>query len=99
MPMDSASGPEADALARCRHELDQLDAELIRLVARRLELGLRAAIIKKAVDVPILDPAREEKVIAQARSWARDCELPEDEVAEIFRRLVSLSGNAQLRAG
>ncbi len=97
--MDSGSGPNVDELARCRRQIDELDAELIRLVARRLELGLLAAAIKKEAGVPILDPAREAKVIAQARAWARESELPEDEVAEIFRRLVSLSGNAQLRAG
>ncbi len=96
--MDSRSRPADDELARCRHELDELDSELIRLVARRLELGLRAATIKKDAGRPILDLVREEKVIAQAREWARESNLPEDEVAEIFRRLVSLSGNAQLKS-
>ena len=88
----------ADELAQCRRDLDELDSELIRLVARRLELGLRAAAIKAQANLPILDPAREEKVIAQARNWARKADLPEDEVAEIFRKLVSLSGNAQLKS-
>ena len=86
------------ALEECRGELDELDEQLIRLIKRRLELGLRAASIKKEAGLPILDPEREAKVIAQAMEWAREAELSEDEVADIFKRLVSLSGRAQLKA-
>ena len=83
-------------LNECRRELDQLDEELIRLIARRLELGLRAAEIKREAGLPILDPAREAKVLEQARGWARASNLSEDEVVEIFSRLIALSGKAQL---
>ena len=86
------------ALAECRAELDELDEQLIRLIKRRLELGLRAAIIKREAGLPILDPDRERKVIAQAKEWAREAGLSEDEVTEIFKRLVSLSGRAQLKS-
>ena len=86
------------ALAECRAELDELDEQLILLIKRRLELGLRAAGIKREAGLPILDPARETKAIAQAREWAREAGLSEDEVTEIFKRLVSLSGRAQLKS-
>lgn len=86
------------ALAECRSELDRVDEELIQLLRRRLELGLRAASIKKEAGLPILDPERETKVIAQAMEWAREAGLSEDEVADIFKRLVSLSGRAQLKS-
>ncbi len=87
-----------DALQVCRDELDRLDEELIRLVAKRLDLGLRAAQIKRDAGLPIIDTEREEKVIAQARGWARDASVSEEQVADIFRRLVSLSGEAQLKS-
>jgi prephenate dehydrogenase len=87
-----------EELETCRNELDQVDEKLIRLIARRLELGLQAAEIKREAGLPILDPAREAKVLEQARAWARTSNLSEEEVVEIFRRLVSLSGKAQLRA-
>lgn len=83
-------------LDRIRAQLDALDAELIRLLARRVELGLAAAKIKRAANLPILDPHREAGVIRRARQWAGEAGLSEDEVEEIVRRLISLSGRAQL---
>ncbi len=85
------------ALESCRADLDSLDEELIELFARRLELGLRAAGIKRDAGMSIVDPEREEKVIAQAREWAANAGLSEDEVAEIVRRIVALSAAAQTR--
>ena len=86
------------ALEECRAELDQLDEQLIRLIKKRLELGLRAATIKHEAGLPIIDADREEKVMDQARAWADDAGLVEDEVADIFARLISLSGRAQLKS-
>lgn len=86
------------ALENCRADLDRLDEELIRLFARRIELGLRAARIKNAAGMPIVDPEREEHVIAQARAWAARAGLAEDEVADIVRRMVTLSAGAQLES-
>lgn len=85
------------ALESCRADLDSVDEELIQLFARRLELGLRAARIKREAGMPVVDTAREEKVIAQARSWAAKAGLSQDEVAEIVGRIVTLSAGAQLR--
>ncbi len=85
-------------MKECRDELDQLDEQLIRLMKRRLELGLLAATLKRDGDLPIVDSERKAKVIAQARAWASEAGLSEDEVTEIFERLVSLSGRAQLKS-
>lgn len=86
------------ALEECRTELDQLDEQLIQLLKKRLELGLRAAMIKRDADLPIIDAEREAKVMDQARAWANEAGLVEDEVADIFARLISLSGRAQLKS-
>lgn len=96
--MGNISGKIPDALEKCRDDLDRLDGELIQLFARRLELGLRAARIKRKAGIPIVDPEREEKVILQAREWAARAGLSQDEVADIVRRLVTLSADAQLRS-
>ena len=83
-------------LDRCRAELDKIDTELIRLMSRRLETGLDAARIKRDLGMPITDPGRESKVIDQARAWALSADLSQDEVEEIFTRLIALSRNSQL---
>ena len=82
-------------LDRCRAELDKIDAELVRLMSSRLELGLEAARIKRDLGIPITDPGRESKVIDQARTWALTANLSQDEVEEIFTRLIALSRNSQ----
>lgn len=81
-----------------RAELDKVDSRLIRLLARRLELGLEAAGIKHALGMPVRDFAREADVVAQARMWAREAGLSEDEVQELIERLIALSRGAQERA-
>ena len=96
--MSELKGNTPPALEECRAELDQLDEQLIKLLKRRLELGLRAASIKRDAHLPIIDAEREAKVLAQAKEWAIEAGLNEDEVAEIFARLVSLSGRAQLKS-
>ena len=96
--MTESGGNIPPALEECRAELDQLDEQLIQLLKRRLELGLRAATIKRDANLSIIDAEREAKVIAQAKAWADEAGLSEDEVAEIFARLVSLSGRAQLKS-
>ncbi len=85
-----------DDLDRCRAELDELDAELIRLMSRRLDIGLEAARIKRELNLPIADTEREAKVIDQARAWALAAGLSQHEVEEIFTRLIALSRQAQL---
>ena len=86
------------ALVECRAELDRVDEQLIRLLKQRLELGLRAARIKHEANLPIVDPEREAMVIAQASDWANEAGLAEEEVADVFARLISLSRGAQLKS-
>jgi chorismate mutase len=87
-----------DELDRVRAELDVLDRQLVALLARRFQVGARAAKIKRATGVSVHDAAREEKVIEQARAWAGEAGLPEDKVEDLFRRIVDLSRNSQIAA-
>ena len=84
-----------DQLTAIRAGLDKIDEKLIELFAQRFLLGLDAAKIKSALGMPMHDPAREEHALENARRWARRANLPESEVEEIFRRLISLSRRQQ----
>ena len=79
-----------------RAQLDALDRQLVDILARRFEVGSEAARLKRALGIPVHDPAREEQVISQAREWARSGGLPEAEVADMFRMLIAISRAAQL---
>ncbi|MEO8192762.1 MAG: chorismate mutase [Gemmatimonadales bacterium] len=94
-PADDELRAELD---RFRGELDRVDSDLIRLIARRLELGLEAGRIKRALGQPVIDPEREASVLEHARTWAREAKLPEDQVTDIVQRLISLSSRAQLES-
>ncbi len=58
-------------LLAVRRLIDHVDRSLLLLVAARRALVARAAAIKRQAGVPLRDDAREARVQAQARRWAR----------------------------
>lgn len=60
---DESRSSTVDPLVRARAEIDRLDARLLELFVRRLELAARAGAIKQARGVPITDPEREREVL------------------------------------
>ncbi len=82
-------------LKETRELIDQLDHELVELLARRAELARRAHRAKSQVGQPVPDPAREEKVIASRRAWASELGVDPDGVESIFRAILRFSRRAQ----
>ena len=95
-----ALGDETDLrnLENVRRQLDELDRQLVEVLARRFETGSKAARLKRALGIPIHDPAREEQVIVRAMDWARSAGLPEGQVADLFRMLIAISRAAQINS-
>lgn len=81
-----------------RQRLDDLDRQLVEVLARRFEAGNQAARLKEQLGMPMHDPAREKQVMERAAEWARAAGLPEAEVADLFRRLISISRTAQINS-
>lgn len=77
--------PDMPAL---RAEIDALDRQLIRLLARRRDLIARAAVIKAGIGWPARIDARVEEVVANARSHAAAEGLDPDLIERIWRALV-----------
>jgi chorismate mutase len=94
---DDAGDPLA-ALAQCRSEIEDVDRRLIALLAERVALGRRTALLKRAAGLPILDPQREAEVIRRAVVTAREHNLPVEAVREMFWQVVGLSRRAQEEA-
>ena len=82
-------------LVRLREEIEAIDRELVALIARRVALAREAGVVKRAAGMPVVDPAREQAVLARAVDHARDAGLPEDELRELMHRVVTLSRRAQ----
>ncbi|WP_182912905.1 chorismate mutase [Paracoccus onubensis] len=77
--------PDMPAL---RAEIDALDAELIRLLARRRAMIDRAAQIKAAQNLPARIDWRVEEVVANASRHAAENGLDPDLIGSIWRQLV-----------
>ena len=49
--------PEAE-LEQCRAEIGAIDREIVALLRRRVDLGLKTKSLKQELGLPILDPGR-----------------------------------------
>ena len=85
----------ADDLVECRNEIAAIDRELVALLRKRVDVGLRTGILKREMGLPILDPGREAAVIRSVVEAARAVDLPDEPVREIFWRILGLSRTAQ----
>lgn len=86
--------PLAD-LAQCRGAIEDIDRRLVALLAERVALGRKTATMKRAAGLPILDPQREAEVIRRAVTTAREHDLPEEAIRQVFWHVVGLSRRAQ----
>jgi len=90
-------GPDCTTMAEVRAGVDQVDRELVALLARRFGYMDAAARIKPSRD-RVRDEDRKAAVIANARAAARDRGVPEPVVAELWERLVEASIAYELAA-
>jgi isochorismate pyruvate lyase len=84
------SGPDCTTMAEVRAGVDQVDRELIALLARRFAYMDAAARIKPERGV-VRDERRKAEVIANARAAARAAGLPVEAVAALWDNLVEAS--------
>lgn len=83
------------AVKALRRDVDELDAEIVQLLKRRVELAKEISRVKKEAGLPIHDPIRERKVISRVKRLAKKEGLNVEEVAEIYRRIVALCRRAE----
>ena len=95
--MTEASQPAAalDELARCREQIERIDNDIVALLARRMQIGKRTGELKRAANLPILDPTREAAVIRRVTEVARTAGLPSEPVRDVFWQIVGMSRHAQ----
>ncbi len=83
-------------LADLRAEIERIDRDLIRHIARRVELARQVGVVKHAAGLPALDPAREASVIRRVSEIAREEGAPEEDVRYLFWHIIGMSRRAQL---
>jgi chorismate mutase len=83
-------------LSRLREEIARVDRAIVDLIGERVRLARQVGAAKRSAGLPMLDPAREAAVIRHAAVLAREANLVDDEVRQIFWHIVGLSRRAQL---
>ena len=95
--MTILSGPDCTTMAEVRAGVDQLDRELVALLARRFAYMDAAARIKPERG-HVRDEGRKAEVIANARAEAVRLGVPEDIVGDLWEQLVEASIAYELAA-
>jgi len=90
-------GARAPELRETRDLIDDLDREIVRLLARRGQLSRRAGRVKARAGRPIRDAGRESALLAERRRWAGEEDLDAAAVAAIFEKILGLSRDVQRR--
>lgn len=70
-----------------RKEIDEIDAELLRLLNKRAVLALKVGALKQAADLPLCDPDRERTVLLRLQE-INGGPLDERAVGKVFRRII-----------
>ena len=96
---ETAAGPAAAALEGLRAQIERIDRALIGLIAERVRLAREVGEAKRALGLPVLDPAREAAVVRRAGTLAREAGLADEDVRYLFWHLIGLSRRAQMEGG
>lgn len=75
-------------LTPIRNEIDQVDQQLIQLLAKRLELVAEVGKIKLEHGLPLYAPDREAAMIAARRDEAEKQGIPADLIEDVLRRVM-----------
>lgn len=88
-------GDQAPELREARDLIDELDEEIVGLLARRTQLARRAGRIKSQQGKAILDSRREQDLLEERRRWAAELGLPEESLTDVFSAILRFSRTAQ----
>ena len=70
-----------------RKEIDDIDAELLRLLNMRARLAMKVGALKQAAQLPFCDPDRERTVLQRLREINAG-PLDEHAIGKVFRRII-----------
>lgn len=82
-------------LQQCRTEIDQIDQQLVDLLAKRRLVTSRVGELKSQVGMPIFAPQREIELLAKLRNQANAAGVDEQLIEDVFRRIMRDSYSSQ----
>lgn len=82
-------------LNQLRDQIDELDSELVSILAKRSALTRKVGEFKSKTGLPIYVPSREAQLIESRRKQAKDNGLSEDLIEDVLRRVMRESYQTQ----
>lgn len=95
LAIPKAQGTPSPELAEARDMIDEIDRELVGLLARRAQLSKRTRLAKARLGQGVHDPGREAEVIGARRTWAGELGIDEDSIEDVFRAVLRFSRRVQ----
>jgi chorismate mutase len=92
------TNPEDMDLDELRTEIEDIDREIVELVARRTYVADTIADVKAERDLPTTDESQEERVMERAAENAERFEVDANLVKAVFRLLIELNKAEQRRS-
>ncbi len=83
--------PEEMSLDELREEIEDIDREIVELIARRTYVADTVAAVKAERDLPTTDEGQEERVMDRAGANAEQFDVDANLVKAIFRLLIELN--------
>jgi len=98
-PPGDSDAPPQERLEELRKRIIAADDEIIRLIGERRDLVLEIGRIKEALGLPILDPAREARVVRRVAERSRALGVDEELTRDVIWRIISSARQAQSQRG
>ena len=92
------TNPEEMDLDELRTEIEDIDREIVELVARRTYVADTIADVKAERNLPTTDESQEERVMQRAAENAERFEVDANLVKAVFRLLIELNKAEQRRS-
>ena len=86
-----------EEIGELRKEINRLNAEIVKKLSERVDVALRIGEVKKKHGRPIVDKDREAKVYEQVRKLASDHKIDPRSVGKVFREIIRLCTEAELK--
>ena len=86
-----STNPEEKSLDELRTEIEDIDRELVELIARRTYVADTIAEVKVEQNLPTTDEGQEEKVMERAGANADKFDVDSNLVKAVFRLLIELN--------
>lgn len=87
------------SLPELRRRIDELDDQLVRVLAERLAVCREVAMVKEGLDTPVIQPDRVREVITTRRQWGIDQGIDPDFVEEMMRVLLAETHRIEVAGG